>query len=244
MRIRQRAEFKQQKSTSDWKDHPLVVAAVSASASMVFMSTVVMPIQSTYLNNKMNEMENQLNQTENKIKQIDEIDTRRLAAEKKQKETEQELSTTKAKLLSVLHTNAFKQGSPYPRFIDKVKVGDKFSKIFDAYTNNQIEVTKKKDGTTRYVSLKINDHPFITDITFYPDDGNVSQILYFLTQDNGDMLHHLLSESLGRAITGSNENEFYWKLSDQLFVSKNSEKNFVISRTQHYQPFKTLLQKH
>lgn len=211
------------KERSNWKDHPLAVATLAATGTAVFMSTVVMPLNTTHLNNRIAAMTDKVTVAEEKTAKVAEI-------EKKLKDTESQLAKTEGELAAALNANLFSQGNPYPNGLQAIKIGDSVDMIFKAYPSDA--VTHNELG---YYSVKTK-HPVFDSVTYYHDDNKdtpkITHIGLFVDYKlrSGDLLQRKLNDALGEPKKWKVADYYSWATNTGLVAYKSNDTHYVIMK--------------
>lgn len=152
------------KISNNWRDHPLAIAAVSASATALLFISVVIPIW-----NKA-----ELNKIENLRARIEPIENELKALRSKHDKSQERLKGVLLELESLRKKEMFSGKGPYPVGYDKVKVGDPVEKIKDQYGDHRL------DDLADWASISLDDSAFFSRIVFYKsEDGKeVSHISF------------------------------------------------------------------
>jgi hypothetical protein len=175
--------------STNWKDHPLAIAAISMVATTGFcilvLSEVILPTYKERLKNQ--------------IAEIPPLQKKISESEKRIQELEHEIKNLKLELMSARNLNLFSNGNPYPSGLEIVKIGDTISKVSDVFSASQIN--REKDG---YWSVTIQNSA-IESATYYFDTTSETKNIMmisinykdFVNKDSRDALKRLLIESLG-----------------------------------------------
>jgi len=107
-----------------WKDHPVIIAAASFGAGLVFAQTVIFPTMTASLRNEVSSLRSQVQEVAVLKEQL--------------KKAEADAKVEKDKLVASQRTNLFSLGNPYPVGIGKVKLGDNVSSLTKYYPDNTI----------------------------------------------------------------------------------------------------------
>lgn len=208
------------KAQKSWRDSPLIIAISSATATMVFMATVVMPIHNAYLTNRLADVAD-------KAARIDELEIARNKAI-------DQLSKTRGELYALIEKNLFTLGSPYPNGLQDVRLGDNIEKIKDVFP--KLAIRKPEYGD--YYSIDI-EHPVFSSVGYYYDsdkNNKVSMILYQLSykKDRGNMLEVALTNALGDPIIGKRRSNRTWKTKKDIDASMTEDTSFVIAKAGYF----------
>ncbi|MFZ2161927.1 MAG: hypothetical protein WAW02_06880 [Sideroxyarcus sp.] len=208
----------QASSHANWKDHPLVIAAVATAATLslciLFFNEVVIPTRTAYLTN-------QLAALPGLPKKISD-------AEAKIELLEKQLTETRIKLLEARNINLFATSNPYPPGFDQVKIGDPVKKVSMIYSQSHIT----HDEELGSYAVKLEDCPFEEAYYEYdtrsPKDGFfLIAFQHFGKSPDGRVsqvaLKNKLTEALGKrpilSVIGKFKHETYtWKVSPNLGV--------------------------
>lgn len=195
------------KPTINWKDHPVIVAALSFAGTMVFAMQIVIPIYTAALQNEVASLRKDLEATGVTKDRISKL--------------ESELKDTKIKLADAESTNTFSPGDPYPVGINQVKIGDSIDLVESLYSRHNID---RKAG---YWSVK-NPSAMFSDATFYFDrnskDKKIYQLLFFMRYDvPAGLVVSKLIGALGQPFVGALPKCLFWKTSQGLFVGAEKD---------------------
>lgn len=190
------------KPAINWKDHPVIVAALSFAGTMVFAMQIVIPIYTATLQNEIASLRKDLEAagvTKDRISKL-----------------ESELKDTKLKLADAESANTFSPGDPYPVGINQVKIGDSLDLVAGLYSQYQI------DRKTGYWSVN-NPNTVFSNVTFYFDrnskDKKIHQLLFFMRYDAPpDLIISKLIGALGQPFVGASPKCLFWKTGQGLFV--------------------------
>jgi hypothetical protein len=179
----------------EWKDHPVIVAAISAAASMTFYATVLQPIATK-------EKDNQNAELNQKLGGLVQTLAAAQASEASAVKTSEYLSTRNA-LLS--RDGMFSSDSPYPKGMRAFRVGDTFSidTLKAAYPGCAV------DGSMiDYVSVDCKDsREFYPAATYFLSTVHGKSIIWrisFRYKQVGRESESLVVKLLGEAIGAEN----------------------------------------
>lgn len=221
------AEERQDKSP--WKDHPVVIAALSVAGALVFAQTVIFPTMTASLQNENSSLRSQVQEIpalkENLKKAQD-------SAKAENQRMDEALKQAKSQLLAAQQSNLFSLGNPYPVGFGKVKLGDGLNTLINSYPEPTLRKTSQ-----RYWTIK-PDHPVFRDVSFLFDrpadlkDRRIHAILFFANDLVAGTLQDRLIEALGQPSSpGPLPECFIWTLDKSLFVKKDSATSFAILNT-------------
>jgi len=115
----------QQPSSSSWKDHPVIVAALVCAGSLVFAQQVLFPIMTASLQTDLATYKNasaELTVLKERIKVL-----------------ESQLKETPADLAKIQTSNMFSVGSPYPIGLGLIKLGDSLDLVTKYFPSPSID---------------------------------------------------------------------------------------------------------
>lgn len=214
---------------NNWKDHPVIIAAASAAAALVFAQTVIFPTMTASLQNEVSSLRGQTQEISSLRSQIKKMEEETKVEKQKY---EEEAKVAKQKLVDAQLTNFFSLGNPYPAGLGKVKIGDSIQVLQNAFPDNII----KRDSIF-YWSVP-QDHAAIRSITYFFDrprdlkDRRIRMLLMFGTDKTEGVLQGKLVEAFGQPATPGPKPEcFIWTI-DKLFVKKDIANGFSIESTQ------------
>ena len=171
-------------SQFNWKDHPVVIAAGSVAATLLFAWNFIVPLKTAELEAELSAGKKQIEalkieatQSSTKMQgRIDELSAQKRAVEGRLKETVSRLSLYESK-------DTFVSGEPYPFGISAVKLGEDYDTIDKAFPN-----AEKSKTSSRIQSVSI-DHAIFSGITYYKERAgrgraSVIQIVYKLKNED------------------------------------------------------------
>jgi hypothetical protein len=213
-----------------WRDHPIVVAAGSAAAALVFAQTVIFPTLTASLQNDVSSLRSQVQEIsalKDRLKKVEED-----AKVEKQK-MEADAKIEKEKLIAAQMSNLFSLGSPYPVGFGKVKTGDSIDVIVKEYPEASID-----RRSAEYWSVK-HEHPAFRSVSHFFDrpkelkDRRVRAMLFHGHTTISGILQDKLIEALGQpGSPGPKADCFLWTVDKSLFVKKDSPSSFAILSVQ------------
>lgn len=184
-----------------WKDHPLAVAAISVSATLVIggglVKDLIIPAYTEQLKNQLVDLPRVKEHNEKLQFEIKELQSKLATAH-----TEKNLALT---------ANTFVPPDPYPVGLNLVRLGDEISKIDRTYKPEQIEKRKK----IPYWSVATG-HPVFRDVTYFFDSTKakptVNTLLIFVALNKypDPYLKNKLSTVLGEPTGRDEDDRLYW----------------------------------
>lgn len=143
-----------------WKDHPVVVAGITAAATLAFSTTVVLPIWTKVQDNRIEEYQ----QSEKALKERVEIAERDSAALSK--------INKKMTMEGVLRIN-----DRYPKGARELRVGDSIERISTVYPQAEL------DEGERWYSVKVKDNAIFDEITYYfsKQTKKITHVMFFFS---------------------------------------------------------------
>jgi len=162
---------------NDWKDHPIVIAAISSAATATFIITTVVPTLEKQNINKIKELEQDLALADKKYSS--EIEKNNKESQEKDKKI-QELKATEKSLKIAIEKlkmdDRYSKAKPFPKGLRDVIVFSEYKSIKTAYPNSTF------NQNTIYQSVEIEDDTF-SQIVYYPTNCGktkiVKEIRYF-----------------------------------------------------------------
>jgi cell division protein FtsL len=209
-----------------WQDHPVVIAAGSVVAALIFAQTVIFPTMTASLQNELSSLRSQVQEITSLKDQLKKTqdDTK---SEKQRMESEAKIE--KSKLIASQITNIFSLGSPYPVGFGKVKLGDSINALVNTYPEAAINRTSIDHWRIK------PDHPAFRDIAYFFDrptalnDRRVRAILFFGDDRISGVLQDKLIEVLGQpALPGPKPECYIWTIDKSLFVKKDAPAVFAL----------------
>jgi hypothetical protein len=134
----------------DWKNHPVIIAAISAASSAVFCITFVLPIY---------EKKN-INQIEDLKLQTTKLKEKNAKILKNEEDLLLKLKSSKQKILHLQEEDRFSKDSPLPKGFRDIYPFDLVDRVFEHYKSENIETEK------RWYSVKVEDNLF-SSATYY-----------------------------------------------------------------------------
>lgn len=210
-------------TSSSWKEHPIVVAAIAVSGTIalavLLIKEVIIPTHTAALTNKISSLSAEVSSLhqdkENSSKTIytlkEKISTfeRELSSDK-QKYLEQ-IAKLEEKLTQAQLANLFSFGNPYPSGLGLVRVGDSIQKVLMTYPEDVIG--KDNDG---YYTIK-DQHKIFNHIVYYYDkkdpNNKISHISFSVRYPysiNDTLLQEKLVETLGTPKEWSRKGYYSW----------------------------------
>lgn len=161
---------------SSWRDHPVVVAAISAGAAVTLMGSVVFPLLTTHLNSQLEEARKDVETKKVEIAQLKGIADRLVTTVDSQNGALKKHEDDKKKLADQLRQyaidNPFLLPTAYPRGLEVARVGSTAADVEAAYSGRPIDKSKED-----YWSIE-PEHPIFSPVTYYFRDGVVTHILF------------------------------------------------------------------
>lgn len=152
-----------------------MIAVLSAAGTATFMGTVVVPLTTSYLSAR---VENLTSLTANAQVKAEELE-----------QTKKKLERAEAALANAVSENPFVQGSVYPSGLDDIVIGTPIAKVYERFPDAKLE---EEDG--RYVSAKTS-HPLFWSVTYYLEKsaggGRVRGMLFHLNP-NSKLTHEAI----------------------------------------------------
>lgn len=130
-----------------WKDHPVIVAAVSAAATVAFCVTTLLPIWTKVQENRVENLAVELDSLKKNL------DIANADADRYRKQN-----------IALTTDTLFIPSDLYPRGFRDIRIGDPIEKVLSKYKN------VKKESRNNWYSAKIDDSAFFDRATYYFDD--------------------------------------------------------------------------
>lgn len=203
------------RSSSDWKDSRLVIAALSVAGTATFMSTVVLPITNSALTARLEKLataEEQITQLRKSLE----------AAEKKAAEAESIAA-------QAMEKTPFLPGSVYPSGADKVLIGSTRQQLLDAYPGGTW------DEDQDYYSVRKTGHPHFGSITYYfmgsPKKNNVTMILFHLNSNsplNNGAIRNRFRVLWGVPDAVGKRGKMLWKATQRESIEMDDDGRYIV----------------
>ncbi|MEH2513425.1 hypothetical protein V1291_004779 [Nitrobacteraceae bacterium AZCC 1564] len=200
-----------------WKDHPVVIAALSCAAGIAFAHQFIFPAMTASLQNEIADLKKQVSDAGISKERI--------------KSLEEKLKKSEADAASAQAANMFSLQNPYPMGLGALKLGDSLDAIERSFPGAEIE---KKSG---YWSVK-NPTSQYSDATYFFDrraqNKRVRSIMFFLKANAPNrFLQSKLTDALGQpTISGPKADCYIWKVNDTTFVKNENSRAFNIESSQ------------
>ncbi|WP_117182480.1 hypothetical protein [Pseudomonas amygdali] len=164
----------------NWKDHPIVVAAIATGSSIAFCVTFIVPIYEKNNLNKISELEKADTALNEKlVKATEELLQEKNKNEDTRKKLSNEIKEKSTKILELQEEDRFNSETPFPKGFRSVQLLDNVNNIEAAYKDNKISKTKL------WISVDIDDNLF-SSVTYYPitfgDSKRISHVLFHFKQ--------------------------------------------------------------
>ena len=209
--------------STSWKDHPLAIAAIAVSGTIVLgvllVKEVVLPVYTVSLQNKLSELSN--------------VKSLLVETEEKAAKLQARLERTEKDLFAVQQINLFGLGNPYPATLDKVRLGDSVDAVLSAYPDAKVQ---KSDG---YWSIELPKSIFRYVAYFFDEKSetrNITHISFkFGYKVPDSFLQEKLIATLGVPFVYSQKGFFSWEVNGVAEVYKPADDEFMIMR-EGYRP--------
>lgn len=225
-----------QKSLSNWRDHPVVIAAVTCAATLggciLVFKEIVMPTQIAAISNETRELPVLRAEKDLASSKIKALEATVIAKDK-------EIEKIKSDLLDVTLPRVFSASNPYPIDQRQVKLGDPASKLKEAYPISALDTTMDD-----WWSVKTKDGLF-SSAAYYLDDNvtnrTITGILFFANKKlTGEILLSRLTEEFGKpkekvlTVNSVVISEYVWSVGkgfkSKLTLSKDQTPLYYINR--------------
>ncbi|KFZ39140.1 hypothetical protein HR45_01710 [Shewanella mangrovi] len=224
-------------NNTDWKDHPISIAAVAVAATIglciLIGKEIVLPTYTASLNNTIELLKNEKNKIETEKKSIE---NKAEALTKKLGESDSTNKDLLKKLEQAQYGNLFSNGDPYPVGLGSVRIGDPAKSILKIYPKASIDVDKKG-----FITIK-NQHQLFNDIVYYvnEDDKNlpITHIMYrinYTTKIDDNFLQKKLIDSFGLPEEWEWDNYYSWQTKSKLIIYKDDDRSIILMN-QNYSP--------
>lgn len=191
-------------SPSSWRDHPLAIATLAVSATLVIggglVKDLIIPAYTESLKNQLNEYPAVKKENSDLKKKVSAL--------------EEQLRVSRSETATAITANAWVRGDPYPVGLEEVRVGDEISKIDSHFAANSVTKENKK-----YWSVTTT-HPIFHRVTYYFNPAvkpqRVQAVLFHLNtigkeQYTSDFLLRKLTLALGDP-QKDEDNKLFWKV--------------------------------
>jgi hypothetical protein len=207
----------------NWKDHPIVVAAVAVAGTIglavLLVKEVILPTYTASLTNKIASLS----------AEVFDLRASKKGAEEKLSYLQTQVDELEGKLTQAQYANLFMFGSPYPVGFGQVQVGEPVSKIDTVYPVAFID--KQESG---YWTVS-DQHKLFNRITYYFDEKlpqkPITHILFFISYPakvDENFLQNKLVEVLGVPKQWDRKNYFSWNTQAKVDVYKNGQDEFIV----------------
>jgi len=197
---RQRNQLK-----SDWKDHPLVVAALSVAGTATLFASVVMPLSNSVLNAK--------------VEKLTEVSANAVATAEELERTKRDLINARAALMQATAKAPFVNRSIYPVGLDDVVIGSTVDDLLKRVPN-----AKRPEEESSYFSVQFPDHGTFSGAAYYLDDKKprrIRSILFHLRDEKigGEAIQKYLRTTFGEPSKRRKRHDVLWIATPREWVS-------------------------
>lgn len=216
----------------DWKNHPVVVAALAAAGAFAFAITYIAPVYTTELQTDLRLLKKEVERLQSELNlQTDAA----AAAKEKIKELTLANETAHKRLQKAELSGLYSSGSAYPVGLERIKIGDNINDIFKVYRPESI---KKVDEESYEVS---NEHTFFDKVTYYYDPkspkSNIVQISLHASSvpfGGDDIVLEKLYGSIGRPTSNPEKGRYCWNLKQGVSAYIIFGGSYQLMDSQHY----------
>lgn len=220
-----------QSSRANWKDHPVVIAAVTCAATIgaciVVFKEIVMPTQIAAISNETRELpmlRAEKEQAKSRIKTLEE------AIQTKDKD----IQKAKQELLEATLPKIFSAPNPYPIDQGRIRVGDSVLKLKEVYPLSSLDTTMDSwwtvstpNGLFRSAAYYFDDvakNKPITGILFFPNEKLGGEaLLNRLTDEFGKPKEKVINRNSTTAI------EYFWPINKGVVATLKLQKGGTAS---------------
>ncbi len=150
------------KMPTDWKDHPVLIAAGSAAATAVLFITVASPIIEKSNVNQINELKTTSENFKSLSKEQEEkLKNAKETHIKKEIELNQTITTLKAEVTQYKNEDRYSTDNPLPKGLRKISLFDNYEKIATEHPEN------KFNENTLFQKIDLEDS-FFSSVVYYP----------------------------------------------------------------------------
>lgn len=189
------------KSSKDWKDHPLSIAVVVAVGTSVFFMTVVIPLRVDLLTAK--------------VDRLTELSANAASIANELERTKRELSETRTALQAYLQNSPFQGKSVYPIGFDEVVIGTAKADVISRYPNGEWDAEKS------YYAVRSSVDGIVEGATYYYTNEKVSLILFHLAgreKAGADIARKHFLAAFGEPVA-TRRKDMFWKATDREWVT-------------------------
>ncbi len=136
----------QNQKNFDWKNHPIVVAALASAGGFAFAFTYIIPIYTTELQKELRRLQAEEKLLQAEVKLRAETAT---AAEEKLKSLTLANEDAYRRLQEAQLSGLYAPGSAYPWGLGKLKIGDSIDNIYKVYKAESIQKYKENEYEVR-----------------------------------------------------------------------------------------------
>lgn len=201
----------------EWKDHPLVVAALSVAGTATLFATVVMPLSNSLLNTK--------------VEKLTEVSANASATAEELVRTKRELTAAQAAFNQVVGKSPLANGSVYPVGADDVVIGTTADDVLRRLAG------AKWDEDVFYISAPFKNHPVFSGAAYYFEgkDKRVSAILYHFhsSESISETVRKYLLTTFGEP-TKIKKRSFLWRATAREWVSLEGQLNSIPHSYSYY----------
>ena len=218
-------------NNTDWKNHPIVVAAVAVSAAIglcvIIIKEIILPTYTAHLNNTIKELQTTNN---NIVSENTRLKEHIIELKNKLDISEEKESNLLSKLELAQQENLFSSETPYPLGLGQIKIGDPVSLIFKSYPIDSIEISKYG-----YIDVN-NQHEIFTQATYYADDiknknSEITHVSYGIDFKKGlskDFLQMKLIDSFGMPKKWVWDDYYSWMTKSKIIIYKSSNNRMLL----------------
>jgi len=230
----------------DWKNHPAIIAAISAASTIAFCITFILPIYEKKNINQIEDLESQITHLKESNKSNNEKSKAEISSLKTKSENfEQELKRSKQRILYLQEEDRFTKESPLPKGFRDIYPLDLAEKVLTHYKSTDIETQKRwhsveiKDNlfrTATYYRLKHKNKEYISHILFHfkflsplNKDYKIrseNEILQY-TKNLRETTSKILHEKFGPSTNNEDGHEIF--IANNIWHIKLSDSGVVIS---------------
>lgn len=202
-------------SKKDWKDHPVVVAALAVAGTSTLFASVIMPLSNSLLSAK--------------LERLTETSATAVATAEELEKTKKALLAAQAALHQAVAKSPMTAGSAYPIGIDSVVIGTPKDQVAKRLPKGRWNEEKT------YYSADYSGHPIFSAATYYFTDEKVDTILLHLVNNevSAEIIRTFLRANYGEPMKTKKLNSL-WQVSPREFVALEG----ITSRTSDYYIYK------
>lgn len=224
---------------TDWKGHPVVVAAGTAVGTILLciavVTQVVIPTQTARLEIEVLKLKDSTKSLESGLriqKGIVAIKDKEIKALKGQvKSSEVSSARLEAELLQTRAGDLLVAGNPYPIGLSQVRIGMPIDQIRKHFSASQIEIDANNPGA---IDVKLKNHPF-EEVTYLfspkEKDKKIRAVAYRLSYRHkygDDFIQRKILEAFGEPNSHPKPSYFQWNVDKKTNIYKLDSNGYMV----------------